>query len=139
LLWESSQDAQFLKPTVITLVYGLGFGMFIVLLVVPALLAIGQDFGQQMRGFRRSLRAVSQRPVFTISIGGLTLACAAMFAATLGSFIAQGAMWGPFASIGDSVGTALGVFILGTAAICALGLVIAIIAHTVAKPRRVNA
>ena len=32
LLYEQSQQAQFLKPTVITLVYGLGFGMVIVLL-----------------------------------------------------------------------------------------------------------
>jgi Na+-translocating ferredoxin:NAD+ oxidoreductase RnfA subunit len=48
LLYEGSADAQFLKPTVITLVYGLGFGMVIVLLVVPAILAMQQDFGQQV-------------------------------------------------------------------------------------------
>ena len=39
LLYETSQQAQVLKPTVITLVYGLGFGMILVLLVVPALVA----------------------------------------------------------------------------------------------------
>ena len=39
LLYERSSQAQFLKPTVITLVYGLGFGMLLVLLVVPALIA----------------------------------------------------------------------------------------------------
>jgi Cu/Ag efflux pump CusA len=53
LLYEGSADAQFLKPTVITLVYGLGFGMVIVLLVVPAILAMQQDFGQQVRALRR--------------------------------------------------------------------------------------
>ncbi|MDP4990979.1 MAG: efflux RND transporter permease subunit, partial [Marivita lacus] len=37
LLYEQSSQAQFLKPTVITLVYGLGFGMFLVLLIVPSL------------------------------------------------------------------------------------------------------
>jgi multidrug efflux pump subunit AcrB len=47
LLYEGSADAQFLKPTVITLVYGLGFGMVIVLLVVPAILAMQQDFGSR--------------------------------------------------------------------------------------------
>jgi hypothetical protein len=48
LLYEGSTDAQFLKPTVITLVYGLGFGMVIVLLVVPAILAMQQDFAKQI-------------------------------------------------------------------------------------------
>ena len=43
LLFEKSQGAQFLKPTVITLVYGLGFGMIIVLIVVPSLLAMQLD------------------------------------------------------------------------------------------------
>ncbi|HSG57340.1 MAG TPA: efflux RND transporter permease subunit, partial [Paracoccaceae bacterium] len=43
LLYETSSQAQFLKPTVITLVYGLGFGMVLVLLLVPALMAIQQD------------------------------------------------------------------------------------------------
>ena len=48
LLYETSQQAQFLRPTVITLVYGLGFGVVIVLLVVPALMAIQHDIGRQM-------------------------------------------------------------------------------------------
>jgi Cu/Ag efflux pump CusA len=56
LLYEGSADAQFLKPTVITLVYGLGFGMVIVLLVVPAILAMQQDFGS------RSARCGGARP-----------------------------------------------------------------------------
>ena len=34
LLFETSKDAQFLKPTIVTLVYGLGFGMIIVLFLV---------------------------------------------------------------------------------------------------------
>jgi hypothetical protein len=55
LLYEGSADAQFLKPTVVTLVYGLGFGMVIVLLVVPAILAMQQDFGQQVRALRRGV------------------------------------------------------------------------------------
>jgi predicted RND superfamily exporter protein len=54
LLYEGSAEAQFLKPTVITLVYGLGFGMVIVLLVVPAILAMQQDFGQQVRALSSS-------------------------------------------------------------------------------------
>ena len=57
LLFESSVQAQFLKPTVITLVYGLGFGMVLVLVVVPALMAIGLDAGRAWRAARRGLSA----------------------------------------------------------------------------------
>ena len=53
LLFETSKDAQFLKPTIITLVYGLGFGMFIVLLLVPAVLAIQSDLSKFFRSLRR--------------------------------------------------------------------------------------
>ncbi|MDO6726092.1 efflux RND transporter permease subunit [Cognatishimia sp. 1_MG-2023] len=57
LLFERSQQAQFLKPTVITLVYGLGFGVLLVLLVVPALLATQQDIGRQFTAVRRAMKA----------------------------------------------------------------------------------
>lgn len=56
LLYESSAQAQFLKPTVITLVYGLAFGMVIVLLVVPAVLMVQEDAGRALRALRRGLR-----------------------------------------------------------------------------------
>jgi len=61
LLYETSQQAQFLRPTVITLVYGLGFGMVLVLLVVPAMLAAQADIGKQIDAFRRALRARALR------------------------------------------------------------------------------
>jgi len=61
LLYEQSQQAQFLKPTVITLVYGLGFGMFLVLLVVPALVAIQNDFSRPLTAMRRALRGSDRR------------------------------------------------------------------------------
>ena len=57
LLYEGSSQAEFLKPTVITLVYGLGFGMVLVLIIVPALLAIQEDVGTQVRAAKRALRA----------------------------------------------------------------------------------
>ncbi len=57
LLYEGSQQAQFLKPTVITLVYGLGFGMLLVLILVPALLAIVNDVARPMTAMRRAARA----------------------------------------------------------------------------------
>ncbi|MDJ0993417.1 MAG: efflux RND transporter permease subunit [Dinoroseobacter sp.] len=55
LLYEGSQQAQFLRPTVITLVYGLGFGMLLVLVLVPAVMAMQNDIGRQFDALRRSL------------------------------------------------------------------------------------
>ncbi|MEP2579444.1 MAG: efflux RND transporter permease subunit, partial [Roseibium sp.] len=57
LLFETSRQAQFLLPTVITLAYGLGFGLFLVLLLVPAFLMAQKDFGQTMVSGRRLLKA----------------------------------------------------------------------------------
>ncbi|PWE28304.1 acriflavine resistance protein B [Pararhodobacter marinus] len=56
LLFERSNDAQFLRPTVVTLAYGLGFGMFLVLLIVPSLLAAGHDMSRAVRSLKRALR-----------------------------------------------------------------------------------
>ena len=55
LLFETSKDAQFLKPTVITLVFGLGFGMFVVLFLVPAFVVIQKDIKQLSRALKRLL------------------------------------------------------------------------------------
>ncbi|MGR3760502.1 efflux RND transporter permease subunit [Roseobacteraceae bacterium NS-SX3] len=75
LLYEGSQQAQFLKPTVITLVYGLGFGMFLVLLAVPALVAVQQDFARPATALRRAMRPAAR---------GLRWLVAAAAAAQLG-------------------------------------------------------
>ncbi len=56
LLYERSSQAEFLKPTVITLAYGLGFGMVLVLVVVPALMAVQADLAQGAAALRRGLR-----------------------------------------------------------------------------------
>ncbi len=87
LLYEQSQQAQFLKPTVITLVYGLGFGMVLVLLVVPALVAAQHDVSRQITAMRRGLRApVTALRLWLVSLwvlllgwGALTLGWAAWF------------------------------------------------------------
>ena len=70
LLYEGSQQAQFLKPTVITLVYGLGAGMVLVLLIVPSLVAMQRDFSQPLTALRRAL----QKPQSGLrSVVGVTL------------------------------------------------------------------
>ncbi|MEL6283378.1 MAG: efflux RND transporter permease subunit [Pseudomonadota bacterium] len=53
LLFETSRQALFLKPTVITLCYGLGFGMFLVLLLTPAFILIQHDVARLLRSARR--------------------------------------------------------------------------------------
>ena len=74
LLYEGSQQAQFLKPTVITLVYGLGFGMLLVLLLVPALLAILNDVSRPMTAMRRALRAPDRVVQAMVATMGAALA-----------------------------------------------------------------
>ena len=121
LLYEGSSQAEFLKPTVITLVYGLGFGVAMVLLIVPALMAMQSDIARQFTALRRGLRTRS---------GGLGRALALALTATLGWL---GATLGWTAATGTLPGTlagalpalsgiapmtaALGLFIAGAAAI----------------------
>ncbi|MEM8657889.1 MAG: efflux RND transporter permease subunit, partial [Pseudomonadota bacterium] len=84
LLYETSQQAQFLKPTVITLCYGLGFGMVLVLIVVPSIIAIQQDVGQILRAVRRGL-AGRRRPMgVRLVLGSAVLASVGVIAGTVG-------------------------------------------------------
>ncbi|SPJ24677.1 efflux RND transporter permease subunit [Palleronia abyssalis] len=115
LLYESSSQAQFLKPTVITLVYGLGFGMVLVLLLVPALLAMQED---TRRAFSALRRAVSPRSRGTRGpVLGAAFAVICVFAATLGTWIVTGDVPG-LPDAGAAIAFAL--FILGTALILTL-------------------
>jgi multidrug efflux pump subunit AcrB len=90
LLYERSADAQFLKPTVITLVYGLGFGMLLVLLVVPSLVAVQHDLGRLVTAFRRGLRFRSGRTRALIGAGAA--AVLGWLAVTMGWVAATGAL-----------------------------------------------
>ena len=74
LMYERSSQALFLKPTVVTMAYGLGFGMVVVLLVVPAVLGIGEDIGQARKGFRRGLRLPGLRGPMRLGAGLAALA-----------------------------------------------------------------
>ena len=94
LLFERSQQAQFLKPTVITLVYGLGFGMVLVLLLVPSLIAIQHDIKRRTGSLRRALAA----PVASVRLT-VTAALAVVVAwlvATMGLTWATGHLPQPF-------------------------------------------
>ena len=88
LLYEGSSQAEFLKPTVITLVYGLGFGLMLVLMIVPALTAIQSDFERLIVTLRHGLRfrAKRVRVALTFAFVGMLV----WLGATLGSFAILG-------------------------------------------------
>lgn len=98
LLYERSQDAQFLKPTIITLVYGLGFGMVLVLLLVPAVLAAQMDLRRFLVAYRRAMAGRAGANV-RVPVIVASLMVAAGFAATLGAQIWTGSMFQPFAEL----------------------------------------
>jgi multidrug efflux pump subunit AcrB len=56
MLYETSRQAQFLKPTVVTLAFGLAFGMVLVLLATPAMVAVRGDVLAALRSARRMAR-----------------------------------------------------------------------------------
>jgi multidrug efflux pump subunit AcrB len=104
LLMEQSQQAQFLKPTVITLCYGLGFGLLLVLLVVPSLMAMQLDVARQISALRRVVglhhRAWGLRLVM-LGAGGAT---AAAFGATVGYTAVTRNTLPPLLSVYESYG-----------------------------------
>lgn len=98
LLYERSSQAQFLKPTVITLVYGLGFGMVLVLFVVPALVAMQHDLMRMRQALSRALRSRRASGIRALNWAGVAL-MAVWFAATLGPALWQGQVWAPLAGV----------------------------------------
>ena len=92
LLYETSSAAQFLKPTVITLVYGLGFGVVLVLIVVPALMAMQADVGAQVASFKRAWRGLSRGRGPRLPFAAAVVAVLTVFAMTLGSVMFNGGL-----------------------------------------------
>tara|TARA_R110002049_G_scaffold29972_2_gene102030 strand:+ start:114768 stop:118169 length:3402 start_codon:yes stop_codon:yes gene_type:complete len=133
LLYEQSQQAQFLKPTVITLVYGLGFGMFLVLLVVPALVAMQNDVARQMAALRRGLRApVAALRWGLLLLGALVLGWGAM---TLGWLWWFGALHPVLAAAwpGAGVSAGLALFLSGAAGLAFLGYTVGAIGFALTR------
>ncbi len=134
LLFESSEQAQFLRPTVITLVYGLGFGVVLVLLVVPALMAMQADFGRQVRALRRAAAAVTRAGGAGATVVGAAAGVAALFGLTVGWQLATGEMPAPLAGLGLT-GTA-GAMVVFAASTAVLLLLIYAVAGLLALRRR---
>jgi predicted RND superfamily exporter protein len=111
LLFERSADAQFLKPTVITLVYGLGFGMVIVLLMVPAILSMQVDVARTIAALRRAVHKPQRFGIASVALGVAIISGLAWFAATLGQVALFGAL--PQVLGGGGMMAAIGVFLAG--------------------------
>ena len=116
LLFEQSVQAQFLKPTVITLCYGLGFGVAVVLVVVPALLAVQRDVGRSVASARRAMLRRGGGPARAATVG-LSVGLAALFVLTLAPAALTGEVRGPLAPLvpgGAGLGGAFAAFAGGT-------------------------
>ena len=118
---RSPRRRKFLKPTVITLVYGLGFGMVLVLVVVPALLAAGQDIAGSLRAARRALSGRA-RPA-RLPVAMLAAALVLWGGATLVAQAGLGRMLLPLPDVPGGMGAAFGVFAAGAVALTGFALV----------------
>lgn len=120
LLFEASSQAEFLKPTVITLVYGLGFGMVLVLIMVPALMAVQSDVARMMAALRRGASRGLRVPVLVASA-----VIAGAFALTLGPVLVWGMVPGWLAAAvpglaAVTAGAALGLFVAAAGVVVVL-------------------
>jgi predicted RND superfamily exporter protein len=139
LLFERSQQAQFLKPTIITLVYGLGFGMILVLLVVPALVAAQHDIARQIEAMRRGLRAPARGLqvgllalwAMILGWGALTLSFAALNGALHPALVQAAPRFGDM----STMPAAFLMFAAGAAFIAICGYVIGAVAMLVRRKR----
>lgn len=99
LLYESSQQAQFLKPTVITLVYGLGFGLVLVLLVVPSLMAVQLDISRLMQSYRRGVLGPRMGTAHRLVLILSSLIAVALVVLTTGYLSLTGRLWAPLETL----------------------------------------
>ena len=135
LLFETSRHAQFLRPTVITLTYGLGFGLLLVLLIVPSLIAVQSDIQKQVVAFRRSLSLQKKGQALRITIGILSLLVMISFSTNLGAYLYNGSLpelyqrFIPFISQSSGIFHAFSIFMLSVCLLLALSWLIAVLLH----------
>jgi len=108
----------------------------IVLLLVPSLLAAQQDISTQIRALRRVFGGARRIPEVAAGLGGIAVALALFWAATLGSYLVTGAAFGPLADrLPSSGGAVFGVFVLGSALIILAGWGIGLVRRSFSAPR----
>ena len=69
LLFERSFQAQFLKPMVVSIAFGLSFATFLTLLAVPSLYLIGNDLGRVIHWLRRGDWPTAEQIAFRLDQG----------------------------------------------------------------------
>lgn len=104
MLFERSSQALFLKPTVVTLVYGLGVGSLLVLVLVPALVVVQRDVGLALRAWRRGLGGHGARGT-PRALRAASIAAGLWMAFVLGPWVLGGAPSAPAAWISATAGT----------------------------------
>jgi len=133
LLFERSSQAQFLKPTVVTLVYGLGFGMFLVLLVVPSFIAMQYDVRRRVDAYKRGLAFRARGPRYILlalsGVVGLWLLATLGYAAVNGTWLGALVQIVPALESMPLMPAAFGVFALGVLALFILVYLATLIAE----------
>ena len=135
LLFEGSNQAEFLKPTVITLVYGLGFGMVLVLFIVPSLMAMQGDIGVQVRSAKRGLSGRSRGAALPTRLAAL--GAALLFAAIVAPILLTGLPWSILGAVVPMLyaGTAAAIAVFLLATIVLLLVIYAFSASRVARAK----
>lgn len=136
LMYESSRQALFLKPTVVTLVYGLGFGFLVVLLIVPSLVVIQHDFKRFWDAFRRSLSGHHFPRGLRVSLWLATAVLVAVNMATIGHWVAYGELFAPLASVANMAPSLSGGTLSFAAATLVSLIVVTLLLAAIALTRR---
>jgi len=99
--------------------------------VVPALVAVQEDVGKQMRALRRMMGLKHRRARgAALGAGGVALALGALFAATLGWVLATGALpFGMLSGLDDPTLAAAGLFLAGSVVVVGGAWLVAALAH----------
>ena len=135
LLYETSRHAQFLRPTVITLTYGLGFGLLLVLLIVPSLIAVQSDIQKQIVAFKRALISRKKSRTLRITIILLALLVLVSFSTNLGAYLYSGTIpdiyirFIPFLNPSSGIFYAFSIFIISVSVLLILSWLTAVLLH----------
>jgi len=136
LMYESSRQAIFLKPTVITLVFGLAFGFFVVLLIVPSLVVIREDISRLFRSMRRAMLGTHSPTVLRLVLMLVAAAVVALNVGIIGYWLKNGMLFGPLRPLADTSALLSGAVISLVVATLASAVVIAIAAIALTLSQR---
>jgi multidrug efflux pump subunit AcrB len=135
LLYETSRHAQFLRPTVITLTYGLGFGLLLVLLLIPSLIAVQSDIRKQVVAFKRALSSREKNLRLRFTIITLSLMVLISFSTNLGAYLYNGGLpdlyqrFIPFVNESSGILHAFSIFIISVLLLLLWSWLIAVLLH----------